>query len=65
MKIKLEIEVPDDFEPCAYGCEFHCPFGYLVDEDLDCNLIERDEEWNFSCIVSKAIKGSEEYGKTG
>ena len=28
MKVTIELEVDDDFEPCTYGCDTYCPFGY-------------------------------------
>ena len=51
MKINIEIELPDDFEPCTYGCDLYCPFGH-IDEESCYHMYQN--EW--SCPVKDAIK---------
>ena len=55
MKITIEIEVPDDFEPCTCGCDLHCPFGYTDGECCYYMYIDDDNyEWN--CPVKDGMK---------
>ena len=55
MKINIEIEVPDDFEPCTYGCEMHCPFGHISGDCLCVNMYYSDDcEW--TCVVNETMK---------
>ena len=51
-KVKIVLEVNDDFQPCTYGCEFQCPFGYFGDNGMDCDHIERSDD-NVTCIVKE------------
>ena len=60
MKINIEIEVDDDFEPCTYGCEMHCPFGYL-DDEYDCVHLYRNENYDWTCPVKEAMKKGNKY----
>ncbi len=30
-RYRVQIKLPDDFEPCVIGCEESCPFGYFVE----------------------------------
>ena len=61
MKLTIEIEVPDDIEPCTYVCMDHCPLSYYdPDENTsDCKHIF-DEEGNWKCPVSVAMKQKKE-----
>ena len=58
MKINIEIEVPDDFEPCTYGCDRDCPFGYRDDDEFyyACVHQYRNENHDWSCPVKDAMK---------
>jgi len=56
MKVIIEIEVNDDLEPCTYGCETHCPFGYVdIDNDV-CVHMRRDVNYDFTCPVKEAVE---------
>lgn len=60
MKLTIEIEVPDDIDPCAHGCETGCPFGSF-DEDGDYCWDKKRTEDGFTCIVKEAMeKGSKD-----
>ena len=57
IKVTIELEVDDDFEPCTYGCEMGCPLGYMNgDGDLACCNMERTEDGYFTCLVKKSIE---------
>ena len=57
MKLTIEIEVPDDIDPCTHSCSIYCPFGYYDLEDGNtCNHVKRSDNGGFECIVSKAIE---------
>lgn len=53
MKVKIEVEVPDNFEPYTIGCADHCPFRYWDDFNCvyDCRYTE------ISCPLLKAMEG--------
>lgn len=55
MKVTIELEVDDDFEPCTYGCDRDCPFGYL-DDDGHCYHIYYDDYYEWTCPVNEAIE---------
>lgn len=56
MKINIEIEVSDDFEPCTYGCDRDCPFWY-TDNDYECvHLYRKGDDYEWTCLVNDAMK---------
>ena len=60
MKLTIELELPDDIEPCTYNCGDHCPFAYY-DFDFgrfNCDHIKCNEN-GLECIVSEAMKKGE------
>lgn len=59
MKVDIEIEIPNNFEPCTYGCEMHCPFGYTVD-DCDCAHLYAKDHYEWSCFVKDAMEKGKE-----
>ena len=64
MKLTIELELPDDIQPCCiHDCSIYCPFGYLDSEDneLRCDHMERCEN-DWECIISKAMKKGENNG---
>ena len=63
MKLNIEIEVPDDIEPCCiHSCATYCPFGYYDGDDMEerCNHMTTNDNGNWECIVSKAMKKHDE-----
>jgi len=56
MKITIEFETDDDFEPCAYGCEMQCPFGYLDDEHDCVHSYRSYDDYDFTCPVKEAME---------
>jgi hypothetical protein len=61
MKLTIEIELPDDIQPCCiHDCSIYCPFGYLDWEDGEhrCDHMERGEN-GWECIISNAMKKGE------
>ena len=59
MKLTIEIELDDDFQPCTYGCEMHCPFGH-VDDEYRCVHLCRDlDGYEWTCPVKEAIEKGE------
>ena len=60
MKIIFDIEVPDDFEPCTYGCDRDCPFGY-TDDDYNCvHMYRKYDNYEWTCTVNEAMKKGNE-----
>lgn len=55
MKVIIELEFDDDFEPCAHGCEMYCSFGYK-DDDYDCVNLYRNNDGDWTCPVKEAMK---------
>lgn len=57
MKLLVKIEVPDNLEPCTYGCKDLCTFASYNDDtqESDCNHIEKVGD-NFECFISRAMK---------
>jgi hypothetical protein len=62
VKINIEIEVDDDFEPCAYGCDRDCPFGYINyrDDDYDCVHLYLKNDGDWTCAVKEAMEKGRE-----
>ena len=60
MKLTIEIEVDDDFEPCTYGCDICCPLGHYDGDDIPCSHMESDENFEFTCIVNETMKKTKE-----
>ena len=58
MKINIEIEVDDDFQPCTYGCERECPFGHIDydDDDYCCVHLYTNNGYDWTCPVKEAMK---------
>ena len=55
MKLKLEIDVSDDFEPCTFECIDECPFVYEefdAENPRECVHCYQTEHGNFVCPVS-------------
>ena len=61
MKVTIEIEVNEDFQPCTYGCEMQCPFGH-IDDDYRCVHLCRDRDgYEWTCPVKEAIEKGDKY----
>lgn len=62
MKLTIELELPDDIQPCCiHECSIYCPFGYIdmLDGENGCDHMEQGEN-GWECIVSNAMKKAEE-----
>jgi hypothetical protein len=59
MKITIELEFDDDFEPCAYGCDRCCPFECL-DDEYNCVHLYRNNDSDWSCPVKDAVEKGRE-----
>ena len=44
IKIKIEIELPDDFEPYTTGCADTCPFGNWDDTECAYNCSYKEDD---------------------
>jgi len=53
MKVKVEVEVPDGFEPYTVGCAEDCPFGFWESILSRCSCSYTKE----GCPMIKATKG--------
>lgn len=61
MKVTIELEVDDDFEPCAYGCDRDCPFGY-IDDDFECVHLYLKNDGDWTCAVKEAMEKGKKNG---
>lgn len=57
MKLMIELDFPDNFEPCIGGCQYECPLSHYNDDtrDYDCDHIMNGEN-GWECVVSKAMQ---------
>lgn len=64
MKLMVEVEVPDNLEPCAYGCMDKCPFSYYNDDtrQSECNHLKKVGD-ELECLISRAMKKKEDICK--
>ena len=56
MKVIIEFEVDNDFQPCTYGCEMECPFGYQDDDYRCVHLCRSSDGYGWSCPVKDAME---------
>ncbi len=56
MKVTIELDLPDDFQPCTIGCEYGCPFGYQDDDYRCVHLYRCRDGYHWSCPVKELIE---------